>query len=327
MGILLKKQWGSLFATLAASVVLGISLWAASLAGSKHRDLELTEVLRVSLPPGSQHARLWIPCPAEEANQSARVIEVRSPWPHRLERDPEFGNTFLYLDVTRPADDAVELVVRFEIERKEQRNPSGGGTPPSRLFSEPRGLVVVTDEIRAIAQKQAGSLTDPREKARSLYEYVLSHMAYDKSGEGWGRGDAAYACRIGKGNCTDFHSLFMALCLAEGIPTRFVMGVLLPKERAGVLGAAYHCWAEFHLERTGWIPVDISEAWKHPDKAGYYFGHLDENRIRLCLGREIKLSPPQNGPRLNYLMKPYMEIDGRPYDGFEWERRYQDLKS
>lgn len=43
-------------------------------------------------------------------------------------------------------------------------------------------------------------------------------MSYDTSGRGWGRGDVVYACKVGKGNCTDFHSLFMALALAEGIP-------------------------------------------------------------------------------------------------------------
>ena len=36
-------------------------------------------------------------------------------------------------------------------------------------------------------------------------------MRYDKSGTGWGHGDVLYACDAKKGNCTAFHSLFIAM--------------------------------------------------------------------------------------------------------------------
>jgi transglutaminase-like putative cysteine protease len=43
-------------------------------------------------------------------------------------------------------------------------------------------------------------------------------MRYDKTGTGWGRGDVLYACDAKKGNCTDFHSLFIAMARSQGIP-------------------------------------------------------------------------------------------------------------
>lgn len=33
-----------------------------------------------------------------------------------------------------------------------------------------------------------------------------------------------------------------------------------------------HCWAEFYLPETGWIPIDASEAFKHSDKKDFFFG-------------------------------------------------------
>ena len=36
-------------------------------------------------------------------------------------------------------------------------------------------------------------------------------MRYIECGEGWGKGDAVYACDAGTGNCTDFHSYLIAL--------------------------------------------------------------------------------------------------------------------
>jgi transglutaminase-like putative cysteine protease len=167
-------------------------------------------------------------------------------------------------------------------------------------------------------------LSDPFEKARALYFYVLSRVAYDKSGQGWGQGDVLYVCKAGKGNCTDFHSFFIALALAEGIPARFRMGFSLPAEANGSIGS-YHCWAEFHAPSRGWVPVDISEAWKRPAKAPYYFGTLDQNRVLVSTGRQIILSPRQKGEPLNYLSRPYAEINGEPLLDLELTRTYRNL--
>jgi transglutaminase-like putative cysteine protease len=140
------------------------------------------------------------------------------------------------------------------------------------------------------------------------YEYVTSIMKYDKSGTGWGRGDALYACDVRRGNCTDFHSLFIGLTRARGIPARFTIGFPLGAAKSGEI-PGYHCWAEFYSGGV-WVPVDASEASKHPEKHDYYFGHLDENRVAFTMGRDLELKPRQNGEPLNYLIYPHAELDG-----------------
>jgi len=146
----------------------------------------------------------------------------------------------------------------------------------------------------------------------------------DKRGNGWGRGDALHACQVGKGNCTDFHALFISLAKASGIPARFFMGFPLPKGPSGELPAGYHCWAEFYVAGRGWIPVDASEGRKNKDKSGYFFGNLDPDRVLMSEGRGIRLSPQQAGPDLNYLSNPYVEIDGKPFDRYKLERTYKN---
>lgn len=39
------------------------------------------------------------------------------------------------------------------------------------------------------------------EQGRALYDHVLGRLKHDKSGSGWGRGDAQYACDARAGNC------------------------------------------------------------------------------------------------------------------------------
>ena len=82
-----------------------------------------------------------------------------------------------------------------------------------------------------LAAKVAADKKTPLEKARAIYDYVSQNMSYDKSGTGWGRGDVLYACEAKKGNCTDFHSLFIAMARSQGIPARFEIGFSLPRTR------------------------------------------------------------------------------------------------
>jgi transglutaminase-like putative cysteine protease len=94
----------------------------------------------------------------------------------------------------------------------------------------------------------------------------------------------------------------------------------------------YHCWAWFKPKGRGWIPVDISEANKvkntRPEMVEYYFGNLTPDRVAFSVGRDIQLVPPQSGPPLNFFIYPYAEVDGRPLDATQIQRkfRYKDLR-
>ncbi len=61
------------------------------------------------------------------------------------------------------------------------------------------------------------------------------------------------------------------------------------------------------------MPVDISEAWKHPEKHDYFFGAHDVNRVQFTQGRDLKLTPAQDGAPLNYFIYPYVEVGGKEY--------------
>jgi len=102
---------------------------------------------------------------------------------------------------------------------------------------------------------------------------------------------------------------------ADDIPARFDIGFPLPEnaQRGDIPG--YHCWAEFFARNIGWVPVDISEAWQAKEKKDYFFGTVDANRVQFSTGRDITLAPKQDGPPVNYFVYPYVEIDGKSFDG------------
>lgn len=320
-------------------VVAGAVLWLRSRQEETvaSREFEFTYVARVTdLPAGAKQVRAWIPLPRETEQQSISELEVEAPIPFERHREPVYGNEYIYLEApAAELPEPFEVVLRFHTARKEQRVAldRGNGTvvaaklqpPELNRYLEADRLVPVDGVIAALAEQETRGLQEPLEKARAIYDYVVSTMRYDKSGEGWGRGDAIYACNAKQGNCTDFHALFIGMMRAAGIPARFEIGFPLPPEEAAGEVVGYHCWAKFYVEPYGWIPVDASEAWKHPEKREYFFGAHDEHRVFFTLGRDIQLNPPQDGEPLNYFVYPYAEVDGRPFEAVETSFSFRDL--
>jgi transglutaminase-like putative cysteine protease len=109
-------------------------------------------------------------------------------------------------------------------------------TPPANeelltRYLEPDKLVPLNETIAQLAREQTAGDTSRMQKARHIYDCVVATMRYDKSGAGWGPGDAVWACTSKRGNCTDFHSLFVGMMRAAGIPARFEIGFPIPEEK------------------------------------------------------------------------------------------------
>ena len=311
------KRWGWILAM------------TALLSPPQGRDVELTYRTRLANPPGAaQEIHVWIPLAKSSVEQKILQRRVRSPVPYTIQQDPEYGNDILHLRLQGPISEPLEVEVDYRA-----RLLGESGDPASRPLGLeerqrhllPRGLLVVDEEVHARSKEATAGRPTPLARARGIYEHVLEHMTYDKTVPGYGRGDTARACRVGRGNCTDFHSLFISMAMAAEIPSRFKIGFVIPPERSGTL-PGYHCWAEFYGEGRGWVPVDASEASKHPERVDYYFGGHAPNRFLISTGRGIQLVPaPENGP-VNILFYPYVEVNGKPYDGVETEFQFRDLR-
>jgi transglutaminase-like putative cysteine protease len=68
-----------------------------------------------------------------------------------------------------------------------------------------------------------------------------------------------------------------------------VAGVLIDRDRQTI----HHYWAEFWIDGLGWIPADPAMGASapetapfstHPNRAGYYFGSIDSQRIAFSRG-------------------------------------------
>jgi transglutaminase-like putative cysteine protease len=306
---------------------LALASLAAQGAETPARRFEFTYTARIEPQAGAApqgRLRVWLPVPQNDDVQQIDNLRVETPLPHRFTAETKYGNRMICVESDQPPASPTTITVRFNVSRREQA-ARDAATPQPALFTQPSRFTIVNDDIRKLAAGITEGRSGALEKARAIYDYVQAHMAYDKTGEGWGRGDTARACQVGKGNCTDFHALFISLALASGIPARFHVGFPLPANKTEGEIAGYHCWAEFHVAGRGWIPVDASEAWKNKAKLDYFFGRLDPNRVEFTVGRDLVLNPTQAGEPLNFFIYPYAELDGKPFAGLKREFRFRDL--
>ncbi len=310
--------------------------WAGEPPQTAMRTFEFQYTTRIpAQSPASSTLRVWIPVPETDSNQKITRLNVESPVPYVLHHDPAYRNQYAYLEIPAGAlQNGAEVRMRFRAERREVRvpldSPAGGPVGAKRpadvaLYLKPDKLVPTDGLIAQLAEQETRGKKAPLEKARAIYDYVVSTMKYDKSGEGWGRGDAIYACNVRKGNCTDFHSLFIGMMRAAGIPARFEIGFPIPPDKTKGEISGYHCWAQFYVDGIGWIPVDASEAWKNPAKRDYFFGAHDQHRVLFTRGRDIRFNPAQEGEPLNYFIYSYAELGGKPVKGLETMFQFRDL--
>jgi transglutaminase-like putative cysteine protease len=281
---------------------------------------EFEFVYRVTLPEIKGEARLWIPLAKTDAFQMVTQEEISIPIKWEKVQDRDYGNDICVL-YPQPADSGKTIELRYRVVRKEKSSYSANGEDPTR-FLRPEKLVPINETFKTLAEQATAGKKGDLARAKALYDHVLARMRYDKSGTGWGRGDAVYACDARTGNCSDFHAYFIALARSSGIPARFAIGATIPAEKNEGAIEGYHCWAEFFADGR-WVPVDISEAWKNPQLAGYYFGHNPANRFELTKGRDLIVDPaPATGP-INFLAYPLLEMDGKvvkPETSFAFKR-------
>ncbi len=295
-------------------------------AQADSRKFEITYTARVAdVPEDAGRLDVWIPLPSDNTYQEVRLLEVESPVEYRITREGKYGNRMIHASIDDPPRD---VTIEYHLRALRRENsPEGTRSTDTGVLDwalEEETLIPITDSARQMALEAVGGSAGSDERARKLYENALEQLDYDRSGTGWGRGDFQYACDVGKGNCTDFHSYFIGLCRNLGIPAYFEMGISVPRDPDGGETGTYHCWA-YYWNGSAWIPVDISEADKHPERADYFFGNHDADRLAFSVGRDIVLNPPQKGQPLNYFVLPYAEVDGQVHNDVTKTTTYRPL--
>lgn len=270
-------------------------------------------------PANTKDLKVFIPIATTDKFQEIKKASISTSGKYTFQYDPVFGNKIAAVRLhKKEVPGNFSFTVKYKVVRNPITDPSDYRKTPgdSTLYLRPDNLIpldstMINESRKALKNRDKDNYT----KARAFYYYLLQTMRYDKSGTGWGRGDALYACNSRKGNCTDFHSLFIGMSRVEKIPAKFHIGFPVPCDKKKGKIHGYHCWIKFYDREKGWVPADISEGWKNPGKRDFYFGSLDPCRITFSTGRDIPLRIDKDKTvQLNYFIYPYVLVNGKKWN-------------
>lgn len=278
--------------------------------------------------------KVWMPRASDSDGQKITMLPAIAPADVSEHTESRFQNRILFFQTSVPETGEFTVDVPYDVVRHEVlRGPDSKDQSVDKLDDVKRKLYLSPDQLVPTTGKPLTLLKDvPLRKdrlavARQLYDIVDDHVTYKKEGTEWGRGDSNWVCDSRFGNCTDFHSLFISLARSQNLPARFEIGFSIPTDQHEGKIAGYHCWAWFYLDGRGWMPVDISEADKHPEMKDYYFGNLTADRVMFSTGRDLELVPKSGTAPLNFFLYPQIEIGGEKIsaDNLEMQCTFKDM--
>lgn len=99
-----------------------------------------------------------------------------------------------------------------------------------------------------------------------------------------------YALQNGKGDCTEYSDLMIALCRVNNLPARRVSGYTVKRESNDALSKIFkfgsHAWVEVYFEGMGWVPFDPthsddsrSTSFEHLQTKYVYYGYDENSKI------------------------------------------------
>lgn len=286
-------------------------------------DLDMTQYEQ------GKPVRAWLPIAQTNEYQTVENVTFTADGAKAEITTDSQGNQMLYVEWS--ADAAAEsrkASCSFHVVRQETIRPElvENGTAGAEFdeYLQATGTIPVTGDVKALADEITANETTYLGKARAIYDWVIANMNRDNNVIGCGTGDVCTLLDTKAGKCTDINSVFVGLCRAAGVPAREMFGVRINSD---VITKNQHCWTEFYLPGTGWVAADPADVLKAVltnswDKSSaetkemqeFYWGGSEAARLELSRGRDIVLSPAQDGEALNNFGYPYAEVDGEAVD-------------
>lgn len=304
---------------------------AATPASPLERSGVVTFAIDVAAPPDAKQVKLWFPYPTSDGEQVISNLRFDGNYSaFTMSREPNSGALYLYTEWRGPAD-RHRLTVSFHARARERRvahlADRGGELPVEvRKYLESEFYVPVDDpRVKAAAAEATRGKTGMLARARAVYDWVVDNTRRDPNVPGCGLGKVEVTIAQRTGKCADISSVFVALARAAGVPAREVFGLRLGQPGQADITDGHHCWAEFYLPGTGWVPADPADVRKVMLAKGldlaaakpfreYFFGGVDQYRIQLQKGGRGLTFAEGNARPVNYFMYPYAEVDGNPLD-------------
>jgi transglutaminase-like putative cysteine protease len=178
---------------------------------------------------------------------------------------------------------------------------------------------VFAPQLLATLKRVVGNATNPLVKARRIFRFVNEEIRWVLEQEYSVIPSLSMkGLRTGTGDCGVQSMLFITMCRAAGIPSRWQSGWT---SKPGDMNM--HDWAEIYIEPWGWLPTDVSYGLQpsdDPQVREFYLGHMDAYRLIVNLDYGQPLQPAKSGLRSEPadFQRGEVTLDGRNLYFDDW---------
>lgn len=260
-----------------------------------------------TLRPG-KHLRCWLPYPRSDVGRQSDVKFIEAGVngvPYSKDKiifsDPECAHGSLYMEAETQRWKDVTFYEVFEYVSCGEWHPIDSSkvlpynteSPEYKEYTAEREKhLIFTERIRRTADSLTAGIENPYLQAKAIYSWIDKTFPWASAREySTIENIPEYVLSSGHGDCGQVTLLFMTLCRAKGIPTRWQSGFMMHPGDKNL-----HDWCEAYFEGYGWVPVD--QSFGVTPYGGYFFlGGIEPYRmiVNTDFGREM--SPAKNYPR------------------------------
>ncbi|MDY6377087.1 MAG: transglutaminase domain-containing protein [Bacteroidales bacterium] len=260
-----------------------------------------------TLRPG-KHLRCWLPYPRSDVGRQTDVKFIEAGVngvPYSKDKiifsDPECAHGSLYMEAEAQRWKDVTFYEVFEYVSSGEWLPIDSSkvlpynteSPEYKEYTAEREKhLIFTERIRRTADSLTAGIENPYLQAKAIYSWIDKTFPWASAREySTIENIPEYVLSSGHGDCGQVTLLFMTLCRAKGIPTRWQSGFMMHPGDKNL-----HDWCEAYFEGYGWVPVD--QSFGVTPYGGYFFlGGIEPYRmiVNTDFGREM--SPAKNYPR------------------------------
>ncbi len=281
-----------------------------------------------NVSPKSNDLMIIAPVPSDRENQTILSQPRFQPEAERVSREATYGNQFALWEAKLAPGESRLFAETFHVTvlPVQRQLPTDLQKPAipiqsSVFFAPTAHLEAGQEQIVKLAKEIVGDATDVGTILKWVNEFVISRLEYGNPIKGLY--SALTALKQVKVDCGGFDALFVALCIASGIPARIVSGFW-----AGYDKNDMHAWVEVQLPTGEWMPADPStEQLVRQGRARKFgkLGAIGSDRIAFSVGCDIPIPIGKKTESVDILQHAFIKASNGA-DSFVAETRVETIK-
>ena len=284
--------------------------------------------------PKGETVRVWMPFPYENGRQSNIKLESSS---HKVTYSKNSLHNSIYMEQKSGGKEPLhfEAVFSYDVQPMyfsadyiltHLKEYDKSSELYKKYTSTELPQVILTDEMKTLAQRIVGNETNPYRQASLIYDWIDTYFPWAGAREySTIPNMAEYVLENGHGDCGQVSLLYITLVRSLGIPARWESGWMLHPSNVGM-----HDWAETYYEGIGWVPVDMSfgglEVSPDSNVRNFYKSGIDMYRLAVNKGVGGEFSPKKNWVRSETVDFQLGEVEWKGGNLFyykEWEPKLE----